>query len=72
VALTPDGTRLASGDGSGVVKLWDTAAGQEAFSEKGDTGVRWLAFHPDGTRLLLAGETSLKVWDARPTAVPGK
>jgi WD40 repeat protein len=69
VALSPDGARLASGDRLGVVKLWDAETGQEAFSAKG-AGVKWLAFHPDGMRLLLAGDATLKVWDARPATGP--
>jgi hypothetical protein len=70
VALAPDGTRLASGDASGIVKLWDADTGQEAFSAKTDTEVKLLQFHPDGTRLMIAGNASVKVWDARGETEP--
>jgi WD40 repeat protein/tRNA A-37 threonylcarbamoyl transferase component Bud32 len=69
-ALAPDGTRLASGDASGVVKLWDADTGQEAFSAKADTEIKLLQFHPDGTRLMIAGNATLKVWDARGETEP--
>src|SRR5262249_43444350 len=61
LAFSPDGKRLASGDGvapgqgggrlPGLVKIWDVQTGQELFTLKGHTNsVRGMAFSPDGKR----------------------
>ena len=77
VAFSPDGKRLASGDGGelqapmipGVVKIWDVQTGQELFTLKGHTSyVPGMVFSPDGKRLasVSSGQSSeLKVWDAQ-------
>jgi WD40 repeat protein/tRNA A-37 threonylcarbamoyl transferase component Bud32 len=82
VAYSPDGKRLASASGvwdarkgqydAGVVKVWDTAAGQESLSFK--EGLFGAAFSPDGKRLAGASMERdakdqhiagvVKVWDA--------
>jgi len=75
MAVSPDGTRLATSafqratanDGeSGVVRLYDTATGQQTWSAKhhGDTAGS-LAWSPDGTRLAVGGWAMLSVMDAR-------
>jgi WD40 repeat protein len=58
VAWAPDGTLLASADGAGVVRLWDTQKGQlrQSFGEADDdAGFDALAFSPDGRRLAYGG-----------------
>jgi eukaryotic-like serine/threonine-protein kinase len=64
VAYSPDGRRLASGDGyppwesprhlrtPGNVKVWDESTGSESFTLRGHTqNVMGVAFSPDGARL---------------------
>jgi WD40 repeat protein len=61
LAFTPDGTRLASGDGflfnqPGNVTLWDPATGQEVLTLPGHLAhVVTLTFSQDGTRLASSG-----------------
>ena len=64
---SPDGTRLASGDGNfphqGTVIVWDAVARQE-LRRLGTKYVARLAFHPDGRRLAVCGaEQVVQVWD---------
>jgi hypothetical protein len=55
-----------SGNGTGVVRLWDLAAGKvmlRRFGER-DAEVDCLAFTPDGERLLVGGTNQIvTVWD---------
>jgi WD40 repeat protein len=66
VALSPDGTRVATvSDGRRSTELWDVATGNtlRRFTTPGE--VVQLAFSPDGARLVTAGraEGVLRVWD---------
>jgi WD40 repeat protein len=75
IAFSPDGKRLASGDGSGTVKVWDLATGkEESWTRIEPTriggGEVWeritaLAFSPDGQRLAVCGRGSglLRMWN---------
>ncbi len=74
VAFSPDGRRVASGDGGGEVFVWEADTGKVIASRKLPTevvqgrqihgGVRGLAFAPDGTRLALAlDQSAVRVWD---------
>src|SRR5262249_8683738 len=70
--FSPDGTRLATGGGGGggggkIVNLWDTETGQlvQAFGEYSPTFMYRvkLAFSPDGARILVGDNKTLKVWN---------
>ena len=65
VALSPDGTNLAYGSGTGVITLWDVKSQEETVRLRGHT--RWsnaLTFSPDG-RTLASGshDRTVKLWD---------
>jgi WD40 repeat protein/serine/threonine protein kinase len=66
VALSPDGTRVATGSQDGTVKLWDAGTGRESRTLSGHTGGVWsVAYSPDGTRLATGGaDNTAKVCDA--------
>jgi WD40 repeat protein len=73
LAFSPDGSRLAVGDISGHVTLWDgdlrtrlgILTGTSDTAAQGDAeAVHALAFSPDGTTLAVGGQDgTLRLWD---------
>ena len=65
LAFSPDGTRIATAGGDGLVRIWDAANGQKLFDFKGHKGqVDCVAFSPDGKLLASGGmDGTLKLWD---------
>jgi WD40 repeat protein len=65
VAYSPDGNLLATGDDAGLLRLWNTATGQEVATLSGhEKFILNLAFSPDGKRLATAsGDKTVKLWD---------
>jgi WD40 repeat protein len=70
--------KLAVAGRGGLVRVWNTTTGSEAFSFKGDTqNVYALAFSPSGERLAAAGQMgAVRLWNTRggpgETRVPGR
>jgi WD40 repeat protein/serine/threonine protein kinase len=63
-ALSPDGTRVITGDGN-VVRLWSAESGNEIRSFQGHTGqVRCVTFSVDGQHALSGSEDrTVRLWD---------
>ena len=64
VAFSPDGSRVATGEADGTIRLWDPATGEETRVLAGHDGmVVDVAFGPDGTRLASTDVNGVsKVW----------
>jgi WD40 repeat protein len=61
VAFSPDGTRLASLDMTGTVRLWDWRAARRMAMFDAGPATR-LAFAPSGRQLLTSGEGGTRLW----------
>ncbi len=70
LAWNPRMPRLASGSQDGVIKIWDTATGQEVFllepaADTAQRRIQQLAWSPDGLQLAAASrDCTVRVWDA--------
>src|SRR5205807_1734946 len=63
VAFNPDAKRVASGDCTEGVKIWDWATGKELVPIENGDGVG-VAFSPDGRRLASGSGDIVKIWDS--------
>jgi WD40 repeat protein len=68
LAVSPDGTRLASGDDGSAITIWDPETGAPLRTLEGHRGgiaeVTGLAFSPNGERLASASyDGTVRLWD---------
>jgi WD40 repeat protein len=63
-AFSPDSTCLATAGTDHVVRMWDTASGQEMAVMPHDNKVTMVIFSPDGARLATASaDHVVRMWD---------
>jgi WD40 repeat protein len=66
LALSPDGSLLATGGEDRIIRLWRTADGQQEKEWKGhQSWITSLAFAPDGRTLLSTGGKEGRLWDLK-------
>ena len=66
VAFSPDGSMLASSAWDNTVRLWNPMTGEPVATLDSEGAYKWLAFTPNGTRLLAhdgRNATSTSMWD---------
>lgn len=76
VGFSPDGMLVVSGDGDGVIRLWDVSTGQNTATLEGHTGsISSIAFSPDGKSIASASlartllpsnnpvDNTVRLWD---------
>ncbi|HEY4248689.1 MAG TPA: WD40 repeat domain-containing protein [Lacunisphaera sp.] len=68
IAFSPDGKRLATGDGSGsqAVRVWDTASWEEVLTLRAPGSVfNSVSFSPDGNRIMAVSNGGIPhLWTA--------
>jgi eukaryotic-like serine/threonine-protein kinase len=70
LAISADGRDLATGEDGGVVRLWDTATGEEMLSLDSQAGqIQELRFASDGSSLAVTswndtGPVAIRVWQS--------
>ena len=64
VAFSADSKRIASCSASGMVNIWNVASGKELMTyEQNGEDIRTVEFSPDGNRLVITYDKSIKILD---------
>jgi WD40 repeat protein/tRNA A-37 threonylcarbamoyl transferase component Bud32 len=65
VAISPDGSRIASASADGIVKVWDRRSQREIHTLRGHAAaIKVVAFSPDGRKLASGSDDGdVRLWD---------
>lgn len=64
LALSPDGSKLATAYGDTKIHIWDVKTGASLFKLSAHTRSTTMAFSPEGTELAsAAGDHTIRIWD---------
>ena len=63
IDVSPNGDLILSVTDDGTARLWDLRTGQYRSVLEHAAELYAVAFSPDGSRFVTAGETDFKVWD---------
>lgn len=73
LAVSPDGTTLASASWDRTVRLWSLAGGAPRVLEGHSQNVNGVAFMPDGRNLVSAGyDATVRIWPVRSSQMGGQ
>lgn len=63
IGFSSDGTKMATGDDYGTVKIWQAGTGKELLTfNTGQGSIYHLTFSPDGSQVATSG-SRMKIWD---------
>jgi len=68
VAVSPNGKIIASGNGDGMIHLWDLDTGElvlELLVEGDRSSVNSITFSPDGKFLASASDSTIRIWEVQ-------
>lgn len=64
VDISPDDTRVATGDGNGTARVWDLNSGELLATLPNHQGTVWsVTFSPDGMTLVTTDDGRTRFWD---------